>query len=232
MSILRNSRHIVIPGDSTGVHIHTPRTAAATSWWVVPGATCVCAYAPKGAASYAASLSNLANPGTYDAAEGVAPSWATGTGWTFNGADTYLDTGWDPTTANRTMLVCFSGHTGAGSWSILCGQQSYIAGNNLSLGSVFANQAAYKGGSTVFVAPLLSAGVLAIAGNTGYRDGESECTLSDYGADQAYSVYIGAENYINSAIRYGNGNILALALYSDTLTSTEVATVSAAMAAL
>ena len=58
-----------------------PRSAAAAAgWWVVVGKTCIAAYQPKGAASLAASYVNLQQPGTYDAAPGVAPTWAAGGG--------------------------------------------------------------------------------------------------------------------------------------------------------
>ncbi len=43
-------------------------------WWLaggIPAENCIAAYQPKGAASYAASKVNLANPGTYDAYEGT-----------------------------------------------------------------------------------------------------------------------------------------------------------------
>jgi hypothetical protein len=54
----------------------------ATPWWYVAGQTCVAAYQPIGAPSLAASYVILANPGTYDAAPGVAPTFDAATGWT------------------------------------------------------------------------------------------------------------------------------------------------------
>src|SRR4030042_266315 len=69
-------------------------TDSCLEWWLAGGisaANCLAAYQPKGAASYAASKVNLANPGTYDAVDGVAfPTWAAATGWTFNGVAQYL----------------------------------------------------------------------------------------------------------------------------------------------
>ena len=67
--------------------------AAAVPWYLAGGAPApIAAYQPKGAASLAASYVNLANPGTYDAAPGVAPTHASATGWTFNGNTQYLTT--------------------------------------------------------------------------------------------------------------------------------------------
>src|SRR5207247_1587053 len=64
-------------------------------WYLLAGvslSSIVAAYQGKGAASYAASLSNLAHPGTNDLTAGVAPTWSTGVGWTFNGTTQYLKT--------------------------------------------------------------------------------------------------------------------------------------------
>ena len=70
---IRAGEHVQhIPG--WGMTVRESGVAVATSnWWVVAGRTCVVAYQPKGAATYAASLVNLANPGTYDAVEVDAP---------------------------------------------------------------------------------------------------------------------------------------------------------------
>ncbi len=69
----------------------------ASGWWDNNGAIsgCVAAYQPIGAASLAASYSNLANPGTYDCtvfAGHTAPTFATETGWTFDGGNHTLKT--------------------------------------------------------------------------------------------------------------------------------------------
>lgn len=58
----------------------------ADGWWNLNGAitSCVAAYQPIGAASYAASLSNLNNPGTNDAVALIAPEWDATNGWKFS----------------------------------------------------------------------------------------------------------------------------------------------------
>jgi hypothetical protein len=92
------------------------------NWYAVAGllANCILALQPRGAASLANSYINLANPGTYDAAPGVAPT-LDATGWTFNGTTQYLlsncPTNLKPctyvaristtnTTGNRTIIGC------------------------------------------------------------------------------------------------------------------------------
>lgn len=65
----------------------------AGDWWLSGGIDpddCVAAYQPKGAASYAASKVNLANPGTYDIDSGADPDWDASYGWNFNGTSHYL----------------------------------------------------------------------------------------------------------------------------------------------
>lgn len=79
-----------------------------TPWYLAGGITaaqCMAAYQPKGAASLAASYTNLANVGTYTAAPGTAPAFATATGWTFNGAtnNRYLETG---IPSNQSPVSC------------------------------------------------------------------------------------------------------------------------------
>lgn len=85
---------------------------SAANWWEAGGATnCVAAYQPKGAASLAASYVNLANPGVFDAAPGVAPTWDAATGWSFNGSTQYLRSG-VPGSAAVSFLMRFSDCSG------------------------------------------------------------------------------------------------------------------------
>jgi len=61
-----------------------------SDWWETGGvSSAVCVYQPKGAASYAASLTDLSGNGN-DATEGTAPAWASNTGWTFDSISDYL----------------------------------------------------------------------------------------------------------------------------------------------
>ena len=81
----------------------------AGDWWLAGGIDpddCIAAYQPKGAASYAASKVNLANPGTYDLTNGNDPSWSASTGWTFDGVDDHLyETTYKPTDTSFTIIV-------------------------------------------------------------------------------------------------------------------------------
>lgn len=65
------------------------------NWWTAGGvdpSSVISAYQAKGAASYAASKLNLANPGTHDLTDVSAPTWNATDGWVFSGAEA-LNTG-------------------------------------------------------------------------------------------------------------------------------------------
>ncbi len=92
--------------------------AAAANWWEAGGAPApVWVYTPKGAASLAASYSNLANPGTYDANPQVAPAWDAGTGWTSDGTKWLLAPSLTyAADQSQVLLVRFSGVSGNGTF--------------------------------------------------------------------------------------------------------------------
>ena len=193
------------------------------SWWVVPGKTCVAAYQPKDAASLAASYINRANPGAYDAAPGVAPTWDAATGWVFGGAS-HLEIGITVQT-NYTILVRFSdaadstvsyplgGRTGEYDYGLL---------PSVSL-------AAHRFVSRTMIAqmePAVTSGIMGTAGSSCYLNGAGEGQLSGMGP-----VLIRIGSFL-TGFGFFTGKIQAVVVYSDTLTAGEVATVSAAMAAL
>lgn len=199
----------------------------AADWWAVTGKTCVAAYQPIGAASLAASYTNLANSGTNNAAPGTAPTWASATGWVFNGSTQYLTTGVVP----------------ADGWSAICRYSNrsstagYVMGIGQTVGQYFgfiptASNVIYGLGGTISVAPALDSGVVAISGQRAYRNGSVDGgTISSWSGTTSLIIYIGAANR-GVPNNYFAGNIQAIAIYSDTLSGAEVAAVSAAMAAL
>jgi hypothetical protein len=204
--------------------------AAAAKWY--EGA--IAAYQPKGAASLAASYVNLANPGVNNAAPGVAPTWDAATGWIFNGSTQFLKTGIIGA-ESLTMIIRFldasvsvnqelCGSTGAGVGSAT----RFRIVNNLN------GQRAYYYGSAVTnrVTPSVTNGIMALAGNNGYfngvPDGTPTGTWSGTGADN----YIGASNFAGTTIGFSIVKVQAFGIWPSILTPAEVATVSAAMAAL
>jgi hypothetical protein len=220
----------------------TTRTTAeepdppATPWYLageVSAANCIAAYQPKGAASLAASYVNLANPGTYNAAPGVAPAFDTAAGWTFDGATKYLTTGVTP--ANRqtwSFIVRFTGQTNAGAFF---GQHVTNGPSHRILGNADTDISYRNTSSTsVTVAPGLSAAVLAMAGSRAYRNGDDEGqALPEYaGATAPLAMFIGGRNLDGALASACNATIIALAFYDAVLTAPQVAAITAAMAAL
>lgn len=209
-----------------------PSAVSAGGWWTVPGKTCTAAYQPKGAATYAASKINLANPGTYDAADGAAyPTWAAATGWKFNGTTQYLNSGVLALGASQdaSMLVQFVSAQNA---------EHYLCGSSAGVGA-FAiaprhtlDVVVYYNGSFLSVAPRLLTGNLAIAGNKGYRNGAADAGTISAGNAGTLAIWIGGLN-LNGVLQYKTAAyVTAWAIYYTTLTAAEVAIVAAAMAAL
>ncbi len=203
---------------------------AVIPWYLSGGisaANCIAAYAPKGAASLAASYSNLANPGTYNAAPGVAPTFNTATGWTFNGSSQYLTTGVAANTI-QSMIVRFT-NGDYGTYAGVIG--AYTSDSNAIMimqwhaagGVVY-----YNGGSSgVLKAPKLAAGILAVAGAKCYRNGVEDATISGTGSRPSSAILIG-----QSAGSYFGGKIQAAAIYNTTITAAQVLAVTNAMNAL
>lgn len=227
MGVIHGRRHITLPGGP--VVVRQGRGAVAPAgWWVVAGKTAVAAYCPKGAASLAASYINLVQPGTYDAAEGVAPTWDAGAGWKFNGSTQYLATGIVPSPTWTIIASVARGGTVQG-YDIGCITGSDEFGVGICAGwaqHMWANGPypagfVIQGGETTPV-------VMALAHTKAYHDGILFGTIATprsdpYTTDLSLGGYAGyrSDSYVRSVV-----------IYSAALTDGEVATVSAAMAAL
>ena len=214
------------------------RGLGVSSWWLAGGisaSNCVAAYQPKGAADYAASKVNLANPGTYNATEGNAPDWDTSYGWSFVKANSdYLNTGYSGI-GGMSLIVRFSDYNYALSThqAFFIGCKAYTTawegmgicthqyGENYYLFEHANNYSTdYKPGTNT--------GVIALCNKTGYWNGSAVKTISSSGA-------------VSGAVRIAKGyeptqfvttKIQAAAIYSVTLTESQVAALSTAMAAL
>lgn len=197
-----------------------------TNWFDVTGKTCVLAYQPYHAASYAASLSNLAQPGTYDAFAGNAPSWDAATGWTGNGTNQYLRTGFTPT-AQGTVLVWMSGTYNSN--GVPVGSDT-LTGTAAVVGFIprwSSNKVVYWNGGT------LTGGTSAIpcgnhtlvsAGTAAYCDGVLETGSISAWNGTTRELWICALNN-GAGTLWFSGNVLAVAYWDDVLSSSEVAAV-------
>jgi hypothetical protein len=243
-----------VPGTrtptATSVPANTPlptatATATATStpaadWWSVGGHTAVAAYQAIGAASYAASLVNLANPSTYDAVDGVAPSWDAGTGWTFNGSTQYLTIpGLSGALKPHTLVARATlAHLGGADYTLF--------GASVDSGIQFATNAAsgylYLAKGGVAYVRLTASAITA---------GSSHVYAVTYDASGNYNFYIDTAAAVDSGTNdqtfaastlwigafsgawpgWMDGSIEAMAVYDTALDATEMATLAAAMAA-
>lgn len=195
--------------------------AAAIPWWLSGGiraANCIAAYDAKNAISQAASYVNLANPGTYDATLGVAPTWANGTGWTFNGSTNYLKTS-IVMPSGGSVIIRFTGATQVsdqhlfGAYTDINRYFAICANSNGRAGILYSNFA------VLIVAPKVTSGVLAMSAQTAYRDGVSDGTIPA-GADATiYQVYLGCLNAAGGAYGFTNATFVAISFYDIAIDS-------------
>ena len=228
-------RYVLGSRASIGGVLGSGRGGAAGAWYLAGGvsaANCVAAYAPKGAASLAASYTNLANPGTYTAAPGTAPTFDTATGWTFAAASSqYLTTGITPGSTSWSAIVRFSDTSGGGEYCLLGAYTNSTTGFLIQAKTGTNHQ--YGNGGLLAKAGAIASGVLAFAGQTAYRDGSAETGTIAAGNVPSLQIYIGALNYQNgTAIQYEAGKIQAIAIYNVTLDAATVAAISTAMSLL
>ena len=211
------------------------RGAAAVPWYLSGGidaTNCIAAYDAKNAASLAASYVNLAKPGTYDAAPGVAPTWAAGTGWTFDGATQYLLTGVVPA-AGWSFLIRFSGMTGSdrfvGAFVGSPANSFYLSPYYGGTGKTFYRiGSGYKDGSSAYVAAGVM-GISSVAGTgQGYLNGLADGGTFVPGTNTG-AMSIGR---LGMAAYWLPGVTIAYALWNIQLSPAQMLAVSTAMAAL
>ena len=223
LEIRPGQRIVMIPGD--GLRVVQPR-GAAEEWWEAGGAAgCVAAYQAKAAADYATSKVNLANPGTYDAYEGVAPSWDAVNGWKdFSVLSAYLSTGIVPVSGYTVLIRFIDASTNDENLYLFGMLYYYITPRRqLGVGTKFSNGGVYALSDSGTVS-----GILGMAGHTAYKNGVSVGTIPA-GPSPSNVLEIGRYNPIGLQTK---AKIQAFALWSRTLSAAEVSTYTAAMAAL
>jgi hypothetical protein len=218
-----------------GLGLGTARAGGAALWYRAGGAPLpVAAYQPIGAASLAASYVNLANPGTYDAAPGVAPTWASATGWGFNGFTQYLKSGVIPEN-NQTwaMLVRIANGVSPSGIRVIAGSRGALPEYYFEVWHGDANVIYYGNGAEKAGSASITSGVLGVAGTTGYKNGNVDCTAIGTQGTNAAAIYLGGFNQNGSTQYLFSGNILAVAIWNtSTGHATWMPAVSAAAAAL
>ncbi len=235
MSVLHNSRQMTIP-PLLSVRTQTPRSAGvALPWYRAGGAPePYAAWLPKGAASLAASYLRIAGSGGYANLDpavvgvGVAPEFDAATGWLW--ANTrYLDTGIIPAASTWTYLVRFSGerNINAALFGIRQTRDLYCI-------PVTGTQRAYRHYTSTAVAPTgtVNAGVMGFADRICYLNGAADGTLGAALNAFTISIFLGRANNGLGGTLACAGYMQAFVAWNTTLDGTQMAAVSAAMAAL
>ena len=204
------------------------------SWWLtggIPAANCIGAYQPISAADYATSKSNLANPGTYDATEGVAPTFSAVNGWVHEEND-YLKSGVVPAD-NFSAIVRYSNAINDSSSYLFGALQAtpsrYFELNpnrNGDMRFLYGDQIlTISGGGEV-------AGVAAITPTHGYFDGVSVGNIPAYTWNAiTLDIWLGIRHAAAGPTGSSFKNIQAAAFYNIDIAS-YVAGLTTAMNAL
>jgi len=212
-----------------GLTLSAAGVVVPNGWWLsgsIPSANCIGAYAAKGAATYAASKINLANPGTYNTVDGTAyPTWDDTNGWKFAGASSqYLDTGITPDNTYST-IIRFSNVT-ANATCVLFGAQS-------NLTDTYHIFASYSGGASYFrnggsyAGTGATSGIYGIIGQNAAINGSIVSAIGTGAhAWSTLKVACMSTNY------FLTGYVQAFATYNIALSAPQVLAVYNAMAAL
>lgn len=213
-----------------------PFPVAPTSWWLSGGisaANCLAAYQPRGAASQAASYSNLNAPGTNDAIVGVAPLWDMFNGWQFDGSTQYLSSV-SVNGGGCTVIIRYVDYAGSTPNARIVGTATSTDSDPRLFIMPGYNSAVYYdyGGSSANLSksPYLQSGVLAIAGIKAYRNGVLDGTLGGtWSGTNTNPLGIGAQKNATGANYFRRANVQAIAIYNTVLTDAQVLAVSDAM---
>lgn len=196
------------------------------SWWLPSSgnATPVAVYQPLGATSQAASYTDLSGNG-YHITTGVEPTWASATGWTFNGTN-HLITGVIPN-SDYSVLVRFSdGIAGARALFGTAVGMVWLIYYDYNKGSAYLVNV-----GTLTTTPALG-GVFGMAGKTGYYNGSALGSTGGAFGTATGGIYLGAYNNGGTPNARYIGKIQLVAIYSNTLNATDVAEISGNMAAV
>lgn len=208
--------------------------AATGGWWLPSGisaANVIAAYAAKGAASQSASYVNLAHPGTNDATEIVAPTWAAATGWGSTGA-AGLSTGIVPTNNQQwSIFVRFSGATTGTKFLF-----GFYTSETNAFGILphYSFSAHYRNGTLFNEGAGLTGGVIGFAGRKGYRNGAATTGTIPAGASgtNTQEIFLMCFNNAGSILYGYTGSVQAAVFFDATLNAAQALELSNNMAAL
>lgn len=200
----------------------------------IDASNCVAAYCPIGAASYAASKVNLANPGTYDAwNDTYKPTWSNSGGWVFNGSSNFLEItnpGFNPAPIS---IIARVNYTGTNAYSMFIGGFAAI-----SYGVTNETKHRLVRNSIANI----------ILGNNAVPSNESIVMCATYGHPGTYCAYTnailditGTKTHTASTMinrigvdtdKYWKGNIYSICVYNIVLSAQQVSGLTGAINAL
>lgn len=224
--------------------------SAASTWWDLNGTitSCVAAYQPKGAASYAASKVNLTGNTAFNLSDGSAyPSWNTTTGWLFTGSSSqYLTIAAPVLTAAPITIVAKFKCTKTDEVNIIAsihdtaalnGFDLCVSNTNFVRAYIFAGGSASEANSTAGISKNVAYTGEAVfesaTSRAAYLDGSNKGTnttsRTPTGLD---TTFIGVLHTGSGFAYYFDGYIESVAFYSEALSDAQIAAIHTAMNAL
>lgn len=196
-----------------------------SSWWIPTGCTSsdvVCAYKAEGAASLAASYSNLNNPGTQDAIATTPPTWDSTNGWKFNGSDQYISTGTMTITENLTVICKFSNRA-AGNY-MLGADGFWVETTGWYISDLTPNLAVGIDGASGDLGFSDTSAIIGVNKNVAVKNGvSSNLSLSPSPISFEWGFFIGATNRGDeTANNFTIIYVQSFILYNKTLTGTQI----------
>jgi hypothetical protein len=193
--------------------------------WMLSG--CVAYYQPVAAPGNDICRFNQANGGTnvYCAADGVAPTWSPGAGWTFDGATQYLNTGCTPVSVG-SWFVRFVGKATINRMPMGSGTAlgTDVIGCIPNWSGAPPNDIVFYNGPYVVAGLAITSGghVLSASGRQGYRDGLAEGGAIEAWVGPGYACAIGGVSTSGVIAAWWDSSVQAVAIYSRSLSPAEV----------
>ena len=218
-------------GDASPLLLVMGGKAATTPWYQAGGAPApVAVYVPKGAASQAASYSNLVSTAHTLIESNLPPTWTANVGWT------------GQTTADSTKIGLLTDLIPGSNWTVIIAfsnatQQSFQYGCLIGENSTTARCSVWPFASPAFwalsygnggyqSAATIMGGVIANAGGNAYLNGTFFGNTGVWTGSATRPLTIFGENGLGYPAR---ADVKSVAIYAATLTSNQQAAVYSAM---
>lgn len=196
-------------------------------WWTIDTISPIVAYQPYNVSNYNNSLINLANPGTLDAYNdddnATDPDWSSANGWEFDG-----------TGSLNTHINAFS----YSNLSLIFKYDSLTLETVYLLGAYYSQRWHFGVNSTTFrlanggtttgsYGTSATSGVCGWSGSNFFQDGSKISSSLNTGIYPSANIQIGGLGYDDGNTNYrATFNCQAIAIYDQTLTDTQMQTLT------